>query len=71
MFTFAFRELIQFAMDNDILSEKIANRGRDFIWNKLRMKDILRFWKKLLKSYGKLLSYKPVLDKHLIKIERK
>ncbi|KAI4487928.1 hypothetical protein M0802_011690 [Mischocyttarus mexicanus] len=65
------KELIQFAIDNDALSEEIANRGRDFIWHKLRMKDITCFWKKLLKSYGKVLSYKPILDKHLIKIERK
>ncbi|XP_043498721.1 O-glucosyltransferase rumi homolog [Polistes fuscatus] len=65
------KELIQFAIDNDALSEKMANRGRDFIWHKLRMKDITCFWKKLLQSYGKVLSYKPILDKNLIKIERK
>lgn len=64
-------ELIQFAIDNDDLSEKIATRGRDFIWHKLKMKDVLCFWKKLLKSYEKMLSYKPILDKHLIKIEQK
>ncbi|KAH0949486.1 hypothetical protein HN011_005750 [Eciton burchellii] len=64
-------ELIEFARDNDDLAKKIAYRGRDFIWNNLRMLDITYFWKRLLKSYSKLLTYKPVLTKNLIKIEKR
>ncbi|XP_031773248.1 O-glucosyltransferase rumi homolog isoform X2 [Apis florea] len=64
-------EIIQFAIDNDEISKKIANRGRDFIWNNLKISDVIQFWKKLLKKYSKLLRYKITLDKNLMKIERK
>lgn len=64
-------ELIQFAKGNDELSKRIANRGRDFIWNNLRMKDVLCFWTRLLRRYAKLLTYKPTLDKRLIQIGKK
>ncbi|XP_017883477.1 O-glucosyltransferase rumi homolog, partial [Ceratina calcarata] len=62
--------LIQFVIHNDKLSKTIADRGRDFIWNNLRMADIEQFWEKLLKKYSELLTYKATLDKHLIKINR-
>lgn len=64
-------ELIQFAKSNDELCKKIADRGRDFIWNNLKMSDIVQFWRKLLKKYSKLLSYKISLDNSLIRIEKK
>lgn len=64
-------DLIEFARNNDDLVKKIAYRGRDFIWNNLRLLDITYFWKQLLKSYGKLLTYKPVLEKNLVQIEKK
>lgn len=70
-FVYAFRDLIEFARNNDDLAKKIAHRGRDFIWNNLRMSDVIYFWKQLLKSYGKLLTYKPVLKKDLVQIEKK
>ncbi|KAL6260049.1 hypothetical protein P5V15_007589 [Pogonomyrmex californicus] len=65
------QDLIEFAKNNDDVSKKIAYRGRDFIWNNLKMSDILYFWKQLLKSYAKLLTYKPVLKKNLINIATK
>ncbi|KYN02298.1 PREDICTED: O-glucosyltransferase rumi homolog [Cyphomyrmex costatus] len=61
-------DLIEFARNNDDLAKKIAYRGRDFIWNNLRMSDVINFWKQLLKSYSKLLQYKPVLKEDLINI---
>ncbi|XP_024867877.1 O-glucosyltransferase rumi homolog isoform X1 [Temnothorax curvispinosus] len=63
-------DLIEFARNNDDLSKKIAHRGRDFIWNNLRMSDVTYFWKQLLKSYGKLVVYEPVLKKDLINIKK-
>ncbi|XP_071629795.1 O-glucosyltransferase rumi homolog [Temnothorax longispinosus] len=63
-------DLIEFARNNDDLSKKIAHRGRDFIWNNLRMSDVTYFWKQLLKSYGKLVVYEPVLKKDLINIRK-
>ncbi|XP_050462265.1 O-glucosyltransferase rumi homolog isoform X2 [Cataglyphis hispanica] len=44
--------LIEFARNHDDLAKKIAHRGRDFIWNNLRMSDVMYFWKQLLKNYG-------------------
>lgn len=35
------------------------------------MSDVIYFWKQLLKSYGKLLMYKPILKEDLIKIEKR
>ncbi|XP_050598842.1 O-glucosyltransferase rumi homolog isoform X2 [Bombus affinis] len=64
-------ELIQFAIDNDETSKKIADRGRDFIWNNLKLSDVTQSWKNLLKKYSKLLTYKTTLDKSLIKVEGK
>ncbi|XP_011163270.1 O-glucosyltransferase rumi homolog [Solenopsis invicta] len=63
--------LIEFVQNNDDIAKKIAYRGRDFIWNNLRMSDITYFWKQLLKSYGKLVAYKPVLKKDVINIREK
>lgn len=53
------------------MSKRIADRGRDFIWNNLKISDVTQFWKKLLKKYSKLLTYKTTLDKDLIKVEGK
>ncbi|XP_053981078.1 O-glucosyltransferase rumi homolog [Hylaeus volcanicus] len=63
-------ELIHFAKSNDELSKKIAYRGRDFVWDNLKMSDILQFWKKLLRRYSKLLTYKIILDENLIRINK-
>lgn len=68
LFRHVSRDLITFAINHDDLAKKIADRGREFIWNNLRMSDVTHFWKQLLKSYGKLLKYKPVLKSNLIKI---
>ncbi|KAB7494918.1 O-glucosyltransferase rumi-like protein [Armadillidium nasatum] len=63
-------ELINFARENDKLAEEIANRGRDFIWNHLRTKDIVCYWKKLLLSYAELLLYEPQKRDGLIEIRK-
>ena len=48
------------------LSKKIANRGRDFIWEKLRIADVF-YWRRLIKRCTKLLSYKPTWTRILMK----
>ena len=50
--------LIRFAKENDEVAHEIAERGRQFILDNLRMKDVSCFWRKLLVSYAKLLTYK-------------
>ncbi|KAJ8047044.1 Protein O-glucosyltransferase 1 [Holothuria leucospilota] len=65
------KELIEFAMENEDVSKAIAQRGRDFIWNHLKLDEVECYWLKLLKSYSKLLTYKPQRDKSLIAISPK
>ncbi|XP_033647466.1 protein O-glucosyltransferase 1-like [Asterias rubens] len=62
------RNLIEFAKANDQVARDIAKRGRDFIWNNLRMEDISCYWRKLLKEYSKLIKYKVVRNKELQQI---
>ncbi|KAF7996854.1 hypothetical protein HCN44_002500 [Aphidius gifuensis] len=61
-------DLITFAKENYSISKKIAQRGRDFIWYKLRMADVTCYWKSLLKKYSKLLTYQVKLRPDLIKL---
>ncbi|KAH0553860.1 hypothetical protein KQX54_005193 [Cotesia glomerata] len=63
--------LIKFARDNDEISRKIAQRGRDFVWKKLRMSTIDCYWKKLLQKYTKLLTYKPTKRENMQPINRR
>ncbi|XP_072318082.1 protein O-glucosyltransferase 1 [Eucyclogobius newberryi] len=52
-------ELLQFAKENDAIAQDIASRGRQFILDHLKMKDISCYWEQLLTEYSKLLTYKP------------
>ncbi|XP_054709758.1 protein O-glucosyltransferase 1-like [Uloborus diversus] len=62
------QDLLNFALENDNLAKAIADRGFDFIWNHLKMEDILCYWKKLLLDYSQLLRYKPVKNNKLKRI---
>lgn len=61
-------ELISFVKEHDEIAKKIADRGRDFIWNQLRLSDVKCYWKKLIRQYSKLFKFKPTLHKDLIKV---
>lgn len=62
-------KLLIFFKENDKIAKEIADRGFNYIWNQLRMKDIFCYWKKLLLRYSKLLQYDIVLDLNLIEIK--
>ncbi|XP_059486843.1 O-glucosyltransferase rumi homolog [Neocloeon triangulifer] len=62
------RELIEFAMENDDVVWEIAERGRYFVESHLRVKDVSCYWSHLLRSYSKLIRYKPQLNPDLILI---
>ncbi|XP_072918311.1 protein O-glucosyltransferase 1 [Hemitrygon akajei] len=53
------RDLLQFVKENDQIAQDIAERGRRFIQDHLKMKDVSCYWKQLLVEYSKLLLYKP------------
>lgn len=63
------KSLIKFFRKHNKISQEIANRGYDMIWNNLRMEDIECYWRKLLKGYGKLIQYDVELDTELIAIK--
>lgn len=62
------KKLLQFFMENDHLANEIAERGRNHIWEHLKMKDINCYWRKLLRKYAKLLKFEVKLDPTLIQI---
>ncbi|KAJ8875104.1 hypothetical protein PR048_022995 [Dryococelus australis] len=62
------KQLLQFVAQYDGEVEDIAERGYQFIWNHLRMKDVLCYWETLLLEYSLLLKYRTKHDKLLIEI---
>lgn len=60
--------LLSFAQRNEMEAERIAERGRQFIWNHLDMNDVKCYWRRLLKRYAKLLHFEPKRDPGLIEI---
>ncbi|XP_023251123.1 protein O-glucosyltransferase 1 [Seriola lalandi dorsalis] len=53
------RELLQFVKENDAVAQEIATRGKDFILDHLRMRDVSCYWERLLTEFSQLLTYKP------------
>lgn len=64
------RDLIEFAMSNEGVAKGIAANGFKFIWNNLKIKDVICYWKKLLQRYAKLLQYQPELNEDFIEIKQ-
>ncbi|KAK3915377.1 O-glucosyltransferase rumi-like protein [Frankliniella fusca] len=63
------KHLLTFVKNNDDIARKIAEEGYTFIWNHLQMKDVTCYWRKLLRRYSKLLTYKPSLDEKLMEVK--
>lgn len=63
------KELLEFAIANDDVAEQIAERGKDFIWNHLRMEDVSCYWKNLLQRYAKLIKHKVKKNKQFKQIK--
>ncbi|XP_028937250.1 protein O-glucosyltransferase 1 isoform X2 [Ornithorhynchus anatinus] len=51
------RELLQFAKENDQLAQEIAERGRRFVTDHLRMADVSCYWETLLTEFARVLTY--------------
>lgn len=62
------KKYIQFFKEHDSIAKEIAERGFEHIWENLTDKDVKCYWRKLLKSYSKLVKYEVVKDKDLILI---
>jgi len=53
------RDLLEFANSNQEVVRAIAERGREFIVEHLRMEDVSCYWRNLLQKYGSLTKWKP------------
>lgn len=62
------KRLLEFFIEHDDLAREMAERGRNHIWEHLKMKDIHCYWRKLLRKYAKLLRFDVQLDPSLIEI---
>lgn len=62
------KKVLQFFQKHDKLAMDIAQRGRDHIWNHLRISDVHCYWRELLREYTQLLRYKVKRDTGLIEI---
>ncbi|KAK9497368.1 hypothetical protein O3M35_004700 [Rhynocoris fuscipes] len=65
----SYRKLITFLRNNDEIAKNITKNGSEFIKNNLKLEDIKCYWKKLLKSYSKLIKFTPKLNKKLILVK--
>ena len=50
------------------LGRRIAERGRNFIWENLRMSDVECYWRSLLEKYSKLLDFEPKMKEDYVEI---
>jgi len=62
------KDVLEFLGAHSEVSKTIAQNGKEFIENHLRIRDVHRYWQKLLKKYSKMLDFKPVLNSDFIEI---
>ena len=63
-------QTIEYFKKHQNVSLSMAARGFDAVRNHLRMKDIICYWKKLLKSYAKLIKFDVQRDPMLLEIKK-
>ena len=54
--------------EGDAAGRRIAQRGRDFIWEKLRISDVECYWRTLLERYSQLLDFEPKKRKDYVEV---
>ena len=57
---------MEFAKENDNIVREVAERGRQFITDHLRLKDVEAYWLRLLRRYAKLFKYEVIQDPSLV-----
>nr|CAG4641759.1 EOG090X07KN [Eurycercus lamellatus] len=60
--------LIHFARQNDNIVSRIASRGHQLVWKRLKLSDVECYWRFLLAEYAKLLRFTPQPDRQLIPV---
>lgn len=51
------KKIIEFFNVHQELSQQIADRGHEMIWNNLKIEDVECYWRRLLRHYAKLTNY--------------
>ncbi|XP_075703373.1 protein O-glucosyltransferase 1 [Rhinoderma darwinii] len=64
------RELLEFVKANDEEARRIAERGRQFVSEHLRMEDVSNYWRSLLTRYSPLLTYRVQQEKGFQEVTR-
>ena len=62
------QDLMKFLQENDELARTIAENGRKFIEEHLRMEDIVNYWQRMLLKYSEFLSWEIVRNENYILI---
>jgi protein glucosyltransferase len=62
-------KLIKFFKDHQEIAQEIAERGHEMIWNNLQMDDVECYWRRLLRSYGRLMKFKVERNEEFIEIK--
>ncbi len=62
--------VLEFLKHNDDLAKEIAENGRKFIQDHLRMEDVEAYWTVLLRKYSQKLSFKPSRNKDYNQIKK-
>ncbi|KAG5669670.1 hypothetical protein PVAND_017553 [Polypedilum vanderplanki] len=60
---------IEFFKEHDNIAKEIAERGFDMIWKNLRMEDVECYWRRLLRSYGRLMKFEVKRNEEFIEIK--
>jgi protein glucosyltransferase len=63
------KNLIKFFINHQDVSREIAERGYEMIWKNLRIEDVECYWRRLLRSYGKLIKYDVEKDETFMEIK--
>ncbi|GAB6022285.1 hypothetical protein CHUAL_006411 [Chamberlinius hualienensis] len=62
------KDILQFVKENDKIAEEIAEAGFNFIRNRLTLKEVTCYWRRLIRNYSKLLKFKVKLDPNVVLI---
>ncbi|KAL7012626.1 hypothetical protein ACKWTF_014965 [Chironomus riparius] len=61
-------KLIKFFLNHQEIAQEIAERGHEMIWNNLGMDDVECYWRRLLRSYGRLMKFEVERNEDFIEV---
>ena len=61
--------MIEFFKEHQSIAREIAENGYEMVEKNLRIEDVECYWRRLLRSYGKLIKYEVEKDEDFIEIK--